>query len=281
MQPKRLGWAAVAVAVFLGGWAAGASAQTAGRDGRSDRANQPAAEKGLKPGTVRASKIIGMNVYDRQGNDKLGTVKDVLIDPSANRVEYAVLSTTKAAGMGDRYVGVPWTEFTETQDGKDLAIKTDKDRLAQAPSFTGDRWPDQADRSFWDKVSSYFGGSASNASSEAAREMHLVRGSQLLKQAVENPQSQRLGTIQDLVYDVSSGRVRYAVLGEGGVLGLGEKYVAIPLNAFRFSDDNSKLVLNADKDRLAQAPGFDKNNWPDVANRQFDQQVTNYWGSRG
>jgi len=291
MQRTRLEWVALVASVTVGVWAVEATAQMTNGDrtttpqerasGQPDRSSQPTAERGLTPGTVRASKITGMNVYDQAGNEKFGTVKDILIDPSANRVEYAVLSTTKAAGVNDRYVAVPWTEFSETRDGKDLAIDVDKDRLAKAPSFDGSQWPNLSDRSFWERVSSYFGTSGAKAASQAATQMRLVRANDIIGKNVENRQNQSLGKIEDVVYELRSGRVRYGVLAEGGVLGLGSKYVAIPLNAFGFSNDNSKLVLNADKDRLAKAPGFDKNNWPSTATRQFDQQVTNYWGSRG
>ena len=51
---------------------------------------------------------------------------------------------------------------------------------------------------------------------------------------VVNQQGEDLGTIEDIVVDVDVGRIAYAVLSFGGFLGMGDKYFAIPWEAFRF-----------------------------------------------
>ena len=76
----------------------------------------------------------------------------------------------------------------------------------------------------------------------------------------------------------------YAVLGYGGTLGIGQKLVAVPLTAFHMSgatDANAKatLVLNATKDRLEMAKGFDKDNWPSVSNPTWG--ADKFWEDRG
>jgi sporulation protein YlmC with PRC-barrel domain len=100
------------------------------------------------------------------------------------------------------------------------------------------------------------------------------RASKLIGMNVKNAQGQNLGEIQDLVVDMQSGRISYAVLGTGGILGVGEKYMAIPSSAFEYSADGNVLVLNADKAKIDQAPGFTKDNWPDVENPAWGA----YWG---
>ncbi len=71
-----------------------------------------------------------------------------------------------------------------------------------------------------------------------------------------NIQNEDLGKIEDLVIDAGAGRIAYAVLLFGGFLGMGEKYFAIPWNAFHFELKENRAVLNADKKLLEECSGF-------------------------
>ena len=65
--------------------------------------------------------------------------------------------------------------------------------------------------------------------------------------------------------DLDDGQVAYAVLSFGGFLGLGDKLFAIPWEALAFDTENLTVILEADKEVLKYAPGFDKDHWPDNA----------------
>ena len=73
-----------------------------------------------------------------------------------------------------------------------------------------------------------------------------------------------LGKIEDVVINAEAGRIIYAVLAFGGFLGMGDKYFAIPWEAFRFKAADRHAVLNAGKKLLENAPGFDKDRWPRI-----------------
>src|SRR6202161_4924705 len=73
---------------------------------------------------------------------------------------------------------------------------------------------------------------------------------------VVNAQNEDLGKIEDLVLDAGAGRIAYAVLSFGGFLGMGDKYFAIPWNAFHFNLKENHAVLNVKKKLLENAPGF-------------------------
>jgi sporulation protein YlmC with PRC-barrel domain len=109
--------------------------------------------------------------------------------------------------------------------------------------------------------------------------MRMSRGSKLIGADVENTQGEDLGDITDIVINRADGSVVYAVLSAGGFLGIGDKYFAIPMEAFKpAADDEDKLILDIDKQRLSNAPGFDKNNWPDMANEEWGSQIYAYYG---
>lgn len=82
--------------------------------------------------------------------------------------------------------------------------------------------------------------------------------------SVKNLKNEDIGKIQDLMIDLQSGSVLYAVLSFGGFMGIGDDYFAIPMEALQFTDDDNKIIkLDIDKEKLKSAPGFDKNNWPE------------------
>ena len=97
---------------------------------------------------------------------------------------------------------------------------------------------------------------------------------------VVNAQGEDLGNIKSIMIDVPSGRVAYAVLSSGGFLGIGDKLFAIPWNALTLDADNKCFVLNVDKERLKNAPGFDKDHWPSMADQRWATEVHSYYQTR-
>lgn len=97
---------------------------------------------------------------------------------------------------------------------------------------------------------------------------------------VVNRQGEDLGKIDDLMIDLDRGRVAYAVLSFGGVLGVGDKLFAIPWEALSLDRAEKRFVLGIDKTLLERAPGFDKNHWPDMADPAWGAQLYGYYGYR-
>jgi uncharacterized protein YjbJ (UPF0337 family)/sporulation protein YlmC with PRC-barrel domain len=95
---------------------------------------------------------------------------------------------------------------------------------------------------------------------------------------VINPAREDLGKIEDIVIDMESGRIAYAVLSFGGFLGFGNKLFAIPWEALRLSSQDDEFILHVNKEVLENAPGFDKDHWPEMADRQWGASVYSYYG---
>ena len=106
---------------------------------------------------------------------------------------------------------------------------------------------------------------------------NLIRGNTFIGADVQNPQGQNLGDIKDIVIDRASGRIAYAVVSFGGFLGMGEKLFAVPWGAFSQKVDKDTFVLNVDKERLKNAPGFDAHNWPQMASREWVTSLYSYY----
>jgi sporulation protein YlmC with PRC-barrel domain len=107
---------------------------------------------------------------------------------------------------------------------------------------------------------------------------HVMSASSLTGDSVVNSRGDTLGTIEDIMIHIDSGRIAYAVLSFGGFLGMGDKLFAIPWEALTLDEDNKQFVLDVAKEKLENAPGFDKSNWPDMADPQFGKEIYGFYG---
>ena len=108
----------------------------------------------------------------------------------------------------------------------------------------------------------------------------IMAADTLDRDSVVNAQGEDLGKIEDIMLDVERGRIAYAVLSFGGLLGMGDKLFAIPWSALTLDADRHCFVLNVDKQRLDNAPGFDKDHWPAMADPTWAGELHTYYASR-
>lgn len=108
----------------------------------------------------------------------------------------------------------------------------------------------------------------------------VLPASTLAGKGVENQAGEDLGKIEELMIDLNVGRVAYAVLSFGGFLGVGSKLFAVPWYALKVDVGREVFILNVDKEILKNAPGFDKDNWPDMTNVSWALGIHRYYGYR-
>ena len=108
----------------------------------------------------------------------------------------------------------------------------------------------------------------------------LMGADTLMGNDVYNSKEEDLGDIKEIMLDVHTGNVAYAVLSFGGFLGMGEKLFAVPWTALKLDTVNKRFILNVEKDRLADAPGFDKDHWPDMSDQEWAAAVHSYYGTK-
>ena len=107
----------------------------------------------------------------------------------------------------------------------------------------------------------------------------VLSASSLSSDDVYNPKGEKLGSIKDLMLNTESGKICYAVLSFGGFLSLGEKLFAVPWSALTVDTENKRLIMDTDEDRLKTAPGFDADNWPNMADATWEKSVHGYYGT--
>lgn len=94
-----------------------------------------------------------------------------------------------------------------------------------------------------------------------------------------NLQNEKLGKIQDIMLDMTTGKIRYAVLASGGFLGMGDHLFAIPWKALKLDKENKGFTLDVDAERMKKAPGFDKDHWPNMADPTWSSTIESYYAT--
>jgi len=116
-------------------------------------------------------------------------------------------------------------------------------------------------------------------SGTAKRYRRVLSASTLSGDRVVNAEGDDIGKIDEIMIDVPTGRVAYAVLSFGGFLGMGDKLFAIPWSRLTLDEDNQVFLLDLDRETLEKAPGFDKNDWPDMADQSWGSRIYTYYDS--
>lgn len=109
----------------------------------------------------------------------------------------------------------------------------------------------------------------------------LMGANTLTGDHVYNVQNVHLGDIKEIMLDMRTGKVAYAVLSFGGVFSIGEKLFAVPWNALTLDTVNKRFVLDVEKERFENAPGFDSDDWPDMADLSWSASIHSYYGVSG
>lgn len=108
----------------------------------------------------------------------------------------------------------------------------------------------------------------------------LLSSSSIIGSSIKNAIGEDIGDIKELMIDWKRGSVAYAVMSFGGFMGFSEKLFAVPLESFEFdtADTKERIMLNVDKEVLENAPGFDKDNWPQHLDYTYIDSIYAHYG---
>lgn len=95
------------------------------------------------------------------------------------------------------------------------------------------------------------------------------KASDVIGLVVKNYKDGKLGRVENLLVDLSSGRIVAVVISSGGFIGIGDELSAVPTNALRSTSDREALQLDASKEMLAASPHFKATEWPDFSQPDY------------
>jgi sporulation protein YlmC with PRC-barrel domain len=105
-----------------------------------------------------------------------------------------------------------------------------------------------------------------------------AKASDVIGMTVINNQNQKLAKVEDLAVDVESGRIVQVILSTGGFIGIGDTLTAVPPGALHHDIAGKVLRLDADKEKLANAPKFETSKWAECSDANHLSAVYRYYG---
>jgi hypothetical protein len=103
---------------------------------------------------IASDRVEGTRVYNPAG-DRLGSIKNFMVDKVSGRAEYAVIQFGGILGMGNDYYPVPWDMLTYDVEKGGYAVNLTKQQLDDAPKH-GAEFPEY-DHNYGQRVFDYYG----------------------------------------------------------------------------------------------------------------------------
>jgi len=198
---------------------------------------------------LRASKIIGKEVRNPEGKN-IGQIRDLVVNMNNGQVRYAMLEFDPGIFKGERLFAVPTAQLRLGSDDQ-LVYNMTRDKLEQAAVPQADwnkAWKDHDYLGRMDKVWGV---------TQPSNDERAYRVSDLLGKDVNSPSGKDIGDLKDLVINMATQKVHYAVLAFDPSWTAPEKNFAFPLSAFNLTADKDELVLNVDKAKVQAMKSFD------------------------
>lgn len=252
-------------------------------------------------GAAKASDIIGMTVKNYQ-DKKLGKVEDLAVDVESGRIVQVILSVGGFAGVGDSLTAVPPGVLHYDASRKVVHLDATKEKLEGAPKFDATNWSEAYSSNRLHSVYSYYGeepalvyintNEVRRPIPGSSREGHgtwetdrlridaqymipawrlaeVQKASKIIGAPVKNAQNEKVGKVENMLVDLSAGRVVALVISSGGYLGIADELSAVPPVALRNSSEQGIYQLDASKETLSSAPHFKSNQWPDFGQPNY------------
>ena len=227
----------------------------------------------------RATRLIGSPVKNVQG-EKLGSIYDLVLTSELNNVSYAVVSSGGLFGIGRQLHAIPWSAVQTGVDGH-IVLPISEQELKQDRGFPANRWPSEGNPRWLSRAGerteevTYDVATAAEHKNIQQRRFTRVKG-----MMVRGPEDQDIGTVRDLVVATDTGRVAYTIVSLGGLLGMGEKYSAVPMSAVEF--DTQQRIARVDVDQQAlQAYAFAPSTFPNLSDPLYAQRLHTAYGIEG
>jgi sporulation protein YlmC with PRC-barrel domain len=105
---------------------------------------------------LTASSVMADTIVDPAG-EKLGNIKDVMLDIRQGKIEYVVMESGGFLGIGEKFFAIPFRLLRIDPKNHAFILDQEKEVIKNAPGFDKDHWPGTNDHSY-DTTNTYWGG---------------------------------------------------------------------------------------------------------------------------
>jgi hypothetical protein len=114
---------------------------------------------------------------------------------------------------------------------------------------------------------------------EATETSRLIAADKVEGTSVYNMAHEKIGSIENVMIDKQTGKVAYAVMSFGGLLGLGDSHHPLPWSVLRYDTQAGGYVVNLDKKMLEKAPSYGARERIDWDDESWGRRVHDYYGA--
>jgi sporulation protein YlmC with PRC-barrel domain len=104
---------------------------------------------------IRATKVLGTKVQDPKGQ-KIGEVKDVVLDKESNNILFAVVSFGGFLGMAEKYHPLPWAALDYDENQNSYVVNYTKEQLQAAPAGSVEELTQNDGLTYRDRTYKYY-----------------------------------------------------------------------------------------------------------------------------
>lgn len=110
-------------------------------------------------------------------------------------------------------------------------------------------------------------------------ELRLHKTDDLIGSDLHNRNGDKIGSIEDFIVERGSGKLVFAIVEIGGVLGMGGHEFALPYERLTWSDSDNRFTTDMTKEQAEAQGEFLPDNWNDLHNTSWMQRVTGWGGN--
>lgn len=242
--------------------------------------NQVTGIAGSEAYLLRASTLLGYNVYNLNG-DNIGSINDLLMNVQNGNILFATIEYGGFLDLGDREVPIPLSAFN-WQSENEVVLTVDEQQLESLPDV-GNDWPNVIDNTWNDEIVNYWNNLGINPGYGAEDDETVMYVSNLIGFNLTDVGFGEQGSLNDILVNPAQSNAPYVIVDYGGLFN--NDLVAVPFGAFDVSQAGGDFTFtpNIDLDTLQNAPTIAANEFEQsgLYNPDFTQDWNNYWSDLG
>ncbi|MBX3054409.1 MAG: PRC-barrel domain-containing protein [Caldilineaceae bacterium] len=248
--------------------------------------DEPVAESAVRAGIIEGKELIGYTVRNAAG-DNIGEVSNAVVDLQNQQILMVTIKFGGFLGLDQRILPAPLNKLSWDESQNVLLLNVPETALEGVDGFPGD-WPNLLETAWYDDAQALMGQLDLQSTEQVTAPENLntlVLLTDLLDRGVSSPEDAGLANIEDVLIDLRSGHLLYAVTSFGGFLGLGQEHFLVPLHAFAVTavDEGGiegDLQLDITEEQINSAPKYDYSAI-DFLDVDWDVDIRDFWRSLG
>ena len=106
----------------------------------------------------------------------------------------------------------------------------------------------------------------------------FVRVRELIGANVQSRDGKKAGKIEEVIVDSTGRTIQFAVMGKGGILGIGEQFLPVPWQSLKAQEGQRGYVLSIDEQKLGAAPRLQRGQYEDLDRAEFKSGLYEFYG---